>query len=181
MKNTKKSLTIFNKLSSILDKIVDLISHVSVFLFAAMNVILILGIGTRYIAGFSLGWTAELSRMLLISTTFLGSIIVERHHEHMKVPIITDRLSDTPKKIFKIISNIIILLSMFIFMYGSFLMMLQTRNISMSSMNFPIAYIYFTLFLCALFMIIIKVFKLIKISISLIDEELVEEKMSTNK
>ncbi len=92
MENKSKLISVFNKLSTILDKVVALISHISVFLFATMNAILLLQIGIRYIAGFSLGWTAELSRMLLITTTFLGSIIVERHHEHMKVPIIIDRL-----------------------------------------------------------------------------------------
>ena len=180
MENKKKLISIFNKLSSILDVIVNFISHVSVFLFAAMNAILILQIGIRYIAGFSLGWTAELSRMLLVSTTFLGSIIVERYHDHMKVPIVIDRLSEKPKRILAIISNTIIIVVMLVFLYGSYLMMLQTRNVSMSSMNFPIAYIYFTLLLCAFFMVIVKIFSLIKTTLLLIDEDLVQENLSTN-
>ncbi len=79
------------------------------------------------------------------------------------------------------ITNIIIMIVMIVFLYGSYLMMVQTRNVSMSSMNFPIAYIYFTLFLCALFMIIVKIFELIKTSLLLVDEELVKETLSTNE
>jgi len=181
MKNRKKLINVFNKISFLIDKLVSLISHISVFLFALMNGILLLQIGIRYIAGFSIGWTAELSRMLLISTTFLGSIIVERYHEHMKVPIVIDRLSDNPKRILAMISNTIIIVVMLVFLYSSYLMMMQTRNVSMSSMNFPIAYIYFTLFLCAIFMIIVKILKLIRTSLLLVDEELVKENLTFNK
>ena len=72
-----------------------------IFLVASLTVMLIalfLQVVLRYLFNYSLSWTAELSRYLMIWITFVGAAIAVRHNRLIKVEILLLKMPPGMKK-----------------------------------------------------------------------------------
>jgi TRAP-type transport system small permease protein len=86
----------------------------------AVMVILVFGnVVLRY--GFNLGITVseEVSRWLFVWLTFLGAIVAMREHGHLGVDTLVKRLPAAGKKIFFVVSQLLMLYATWLFLHGS--------------------------------------------------------------
>jgi TRAP-type C4-dicarboxylate transport system permease small subunit len=75
----------------------------TMFILVFMNVI------TRYVFGFSLNWSDELSRFLMIWTVFLGAGLAMREGRHVAIEFLQSMLPDKLQKYFRATVGLIII------------------------------------------------------------------------
>jgi len=86
---------------------------VSYFIIAAgmvMTVIVIVQVFCRYVLGFSIFWSEELARYLLVWITFLGGSVAFKRAELASINLIVDRLPARLSSVVSIISQVIVLI-----------------------------------------------------------------------
>lgn len=130
-----------NKLKKFLD---NFEGYCCVLTLAAMSIIVFVQVVCRYILQSSLPWSEEVSRYLLVWTTFLGGAYGIRQGAHLGIEAFTLLL---PKKAQKILSIIVMLggivLCAIIFNYGAFLVSSQLAKGQLSpAMRVPMGYMY---------------------------------------
>lgn len=75
-----------------IERLVRLLTWTVTGLMAAMTVILITNVLCRYAFGFSLTWSAEAARYLMVWFAFLGTVILTHRCEHLSVRLLAPRL-----------------------------------------------------------------------------------------
>ena len=131
-------MKIFPKISNILDKILQ----VTVFtLITGMIITVTLQIVARVFFT-ALSWTEEMSRYLLVWSSFLGASLAYHRGSHIAVTFLTERLSPATKKK---VSLVAVLFSLFFFIlgfwYGIEMIKMQVFQVS-PSLNLPMKDVY---------------------------------------
>jgi TRAP-type C4-dicarboxylate transport system permease small subunit len=109
--------------------------------FTALMVIVFLQFFTRYFLNYSLGWTEEIARYLLIALVFSGSLSVVHRGEHIFLEVI-HRLAPRPNsKPLALFAEVVGLAYYAILGVFAFLLMIETDQ-SFISVAFPKAAIY---------------------------------------
>lgn len=106
---------------------------------------------TRYVLNNSLGWTEEIARFLLITVTFLGSVMAVRRESHIAVELVFRWLSRPARKALQYFIDIVSIV-----FYG-FMGFLCTQVAGrtqqmMVSINFPKSSVYWFISVCFLAM-----------------------------
>lgn len=121
-----------------LEEWVLLVSLIFIILLVFLQVL------SRYIFNFSVGWTAELARYLLIWITWISTSYAIRHREHIRVDTL---VKSFPLPVQKIIEVIVILLwsifALVMAMVGTEIVMdIQMVNQKTSTLNLPMWVVY---------------------------------------
>ncbi len=85
-----------------------IIDNAMVIVFILMIIISFLQVFFRYVLNNPLFASEELARLFGVWLTFLGSALAIRYREHIAVDIVYIRVPDRLKKIFNLLSNIIL-------------------------------------------------------------------------
>ncbi len=126
------------KTSDIIDKIVQWFVFTAIFL---MTIIISLQIIFRVFFD-ALSWTEELSRYLLVWSSFLGASIGIKRGAHIAVTFFTDQLKGNLAKIVKSISLILTLVFFYYAgIHGIKLIQMQVFQVS-PSLNLPMRHVY---------------------------------------
>ena len=83
---------------------------VIVAMFALMVAVIFLQVIMRYVFSNSLSWSEELGKFLFVWITWLGISLGERKGEHIKIPMLTDRLPFRVAQVVNILSEIIVII-----------------------------------------------------------------------
>ena len=86
----------FQKVSDNINKITEV---VVMFLMAAISVIIFVQVVARYVFNYSLFWSEEVGRYILIWITFLGASVGVKRLAHIGIDFIYQKLPDIFKKI----------------------------------------------------------------------------------
>ena len=97
------------KINKFMDTLNRIENVLLVFLFAIMVVTIFLQIIMRFVFNNSLVWSEELGKFIFVWISWLGISIGERTNEHIKITLITDKLSIKMQKIFEVIAYVILL------------------------------------------------------------------------
>ncbi|MBP1932468.1 TRAP transporter small permease [Ammoniphilus resinae] len=108
-----------------------------------MSIVIIIQVLSRYIFGFPLPWSEELARYLMSYSIFVGAALALRNQQLIAVEFISERLSFNPRRILKIVINIIgIFLFAILFIQGFEMMDKVSSQLSAAmqiSMSIPYA------------------------------------------
>lgn len=121
-----------------LSKLTVILENITTIIFLLLFACVLLQIGYRYF-NFSVPWTEELSRVSLVWSVFLGSIVALINKDHIRVDIIDQRLSIKGKQIYDIITDILILLFTICLVIGSFKAVLNNQNVSLLTIKLSVA------------------------------------------
>ncbi|KGA25586.1 TRAP transporter small permease [Pectobacterium brasiliense] len=89
-----------------------------------MTLIIPVGIFARYVLNAALSWPEPISIICMVTFTFVGAAVSYRSNSHIAVSMLTDRLSESGKKVCIHLSNLLMLLiSLFILYYSTVLCM----------------------------------------------------------
>jgi len=107
-----------------------------------MSIVIIVQVLSRYIFGFPLPWSEELARYLMAYSIFVGAALALRHQQLIAVEFISERLSFGPRRILKIVINLIgILLFAILFIQGLAMMEKVSAQLS-AAMQIPMSIPY---------------------------------------
>ena len=82
------------------------LSHVTLFCFLAMLLVMIVQVFCRDVLRVSVSWTDELTRYFFIWAIFLGSALAQRTREHIRITVLVDRLSPRLRKFFNTVIDL---------------------------------------------------------------------------
>ncbi|MDA8235668.1 MAG: TRAP transporter small permease [Clostridia bacterium] len=95
-----------HKASELINKFASYVVMVAAFV---MTVIVIIQVSCRYFLGFSIFWSEELARYLLVWITFLGGSVAFKHAQLASINFVTDRLPEKLRAIVSLVAQLIIL------------------------------------------------------------------------
>lgn len=111
------------------------------FLIAAMIITITMQILSRTLAQ-AFTWTEELSRYLLVWSTFLGATLAYKRGMHISVTFVADSFPEKAKKILFILNLLLSILFFSLAVYNGFsLMAMQIFQVS-PAMQLPMRWIY---------------------------------------
>jgi len=132
---------------------------------SAMAVIVLLvftNVAMRYLLNTGLTWSEEIAVNLFVWVIFLGAILAALEESHIKVDLLTSRLSAKMQKIFMVVANVCVIFSMGILISGGIVVVEVTqRNVSAAT-GIPFSYISAALVVFAVSIVLITLFQTYK-------------------
>lgn len=128
----------------------NLIAIVLLFMFF----ITVIAVVNRQFLNIPTSWSENMAQLSFIFITFVGTAVVLEDESHIKVTVLTERVSEKIHRIFRIIGRIIMIIFLFIFVIGAY------RNVVFNwTTGYPtvtwikIGWMYLILFISGIIMI----------------------------
>lgn len=116
----------------------------------------------RIILKLPASWSVELARYLFVLIVFVGAAALMKDEGHIRIGVVTDRFSETGKKIFRIVTRLMIIPFVLIMTWGAYLNMVSTWQAVLPTIDWiRIGYIYLSICLCGMIMLFYLVSNLI--------------------
>jgi len=119
----------------------DIDLKICIIYLAAIIVIIFLAIIFRQI-GYSLGWTAELSRYFFVHLSFLGISVVVRKKANIRLTFIINRFQQKPRRVIVGVSEICIGIFCCIIVALSFIYIKKIYHIATPTLRIPTGWFY---------------------------------------
>lgn len=127
-----------NKLIYVMEKCIAALASAAM---AGIVIMVFLNVVLRYVMNSGLTWSDEVAVNLFVWFIFLGAVLAAMQGLHLKVDVLTSRLSPKLQKLCSFIANIFVLLSMGILALGGYRLVLVTNNNVSSATGLPFSYI----------------------------------------
>ena len=124
------------------DKVLGTVSSV---LMAALVLIVLYSVFSRYILNASIAWAEELSRFLFIGVVCMGAVTAYFRNEHLGLDILVKMLPEAAHKYVDVIRNLLLLLITGFMAWGGLRMMLESMDSLSPALRIRVGYIYLIL------------------------------------
>jgi len=121
---------------------------------AIMTVIIILQVFMRYLFLYSLSWSEEVARYLMIWVSFLGASLALKYGFHIGVEFVINRIPEKMRGWVNLIAKMGILIFLIYFTIGGFRVSWAVRDQDSPALLFSMAYAYLSAPVGGFFMII---------------------------
>lgn len=146
------------KLDSFLDKV---LSVITVILYMAMIIVVLMQIAARYMPSLTLSWTEELTRFIFVFIIALGAPLSLKYNAFADVDLIYEKFPKNAKKICIFIDFLLISIFLGIVIYSGYLFTtLGGRSVS-PAMRWPMFIHHSTILFFGIFSLFYSVLKLI--------------------
>lgn len=129
---------------------------------ALMGILIFSNVFLRYVFNSGITWAEEFSRFLFIWLIFFGAIGALKENNHLGFTSLVQRMPPALKKITYIVSNILVVGSLWILFTGSLEMTIMTRHTLSPATGIPVAYMYAVGVPVSIAMLVIILFNLYK-------------------
>lgn len=136
------------------------------FLVAALGIMLglvFLNVILRYCFDSGVSFSDEISRFLFVWLTFLGALLALRDHQHLGVDLITRKLSYKGRFICSLLSQLLMMICCYAFLIGSWRQVWINLPNKMPVTGLPLGLMYAAGVICAFFMLIILLWRIIRL------------------
>jgi len=131
-------------------KIVSTLSHVSekavryalIVMMAVMTMTIIIQVFLRYLFSFSLSWSEEVARYLMIWVAFLGASLALKQGLHLGVEIVISRINRDARKGILLLSQISIFIFLIYLTVGGTKLAWAVRDQSAPALLFSMSFAY---------------------------------------
>ncbi len=134
--------TISRVLSFVSDTANRLTETILVFLLLTLSTLMVTAVFYRYVLNNSIYWSGEVSRMLLVFISFLGSTVAYKHKAHIGIDIFIERLSGRNKKALNFTIELFFLLFWLLVFVESFKLMPIFLMQTTATLEIPYAYFF---------------------------------------
>ncbi len=131
-----------------------IVQYTLVGMVGLMTVIIIIQVFMRYLFLYSLSWSEEVARYLMIWVSFLGASLALKHGFHIGVEFVINRIPEKIRGWVHLIAKIGILIFLIYFTIGGFRVSWAVRDQDSPALLFSMAYAYLSAPVGGLFMII---------------------------
>jgi TRAP-type transport system small permease protein len=121
---------------------------------AAMTVIIILQVFLRYLFLFSLSWSEEVARYLMIWASFLGASLAVKYGLHIGVEFLVNRIAAGPKRAVTLAAKMSMLFFLVLFIIGGVQVAWALRDQDSPALLFSMFYAYLSAPVGGVFMMI---------------------------
>ena len=144
---------IVRKISNAVDAFCGAVVGVAVGVTA---VVVIIQVIFRYFIGFSFSWADELSRYLLVVTTFIGAFSALRHDKFAVIRLLINKLPPLAARVLLILSDILVAFFLVMVIYYGAKLLVSPAILGQVSpaLHLPMRYAYATVPLGSLLMLI---------------------------
>ena len=119
-----------------------------------MVLIVFANVVTRYYLHFSLAWSEEVTRFMLVWLVFLGSFLAYINDEHLGLDIVVKKMPPTLRKIVAVFTNALVIFALYAVLEGGYLMMMANFDWLSPAAEIPQGYVYFVVpFVCGLMIV----------------------------
>jgi TRAP-type C4-dicarboxylate transport system permease small subunit len=150
-----------NKLISFIDKIEEILL---VSMFALMVLIIFVQVIMRYIFNNSLSWSEELGKFLFVWLSWIGISIGAKRNEHIKITMLTDKLSPSARKIVDIISEIIVIAICSVTTYYGISLVISQAPVYYAGIKISMSWGYLSVVVGCILMILRSIISIISIA-----------------
>ncbi|WPR77245.1 TRAP transporter small permease [Algoriphagus sp. NG3] len=119
-----------------------LVRKLVILILAAMVVIVAANVFCRFALQFSLYWADELAQILLVWLTFIGAALAVKDKSHYVLNFLTDRISGAAQRYFKLMQQLISIVSILILLYFSAIVTWDVRYWTMPATEISRAFVY---------------------------------------
>jgi len=134
-----------------LSRALELVSKFMILiLMVVMGSLVAINVFTRYILGFSIGWTYELSIHCYIYIVYVGTSLAIKDRTHPKMQVFLNKSKGLTKKILIIFNYSVLLFVLYIFTYYGFIETLNRWGTTARMFNYPLGIIYFAVPFCGI-------------------------------
>jgi len=131
-----------------------IVQYTLVGMVGVMTVIIIIQVFMRYLFLYSLSWSEEVARYLMIWVSFLGASLALKYGFHIGVEFVINRIPEKMRGWVNLIAKIGILIFLIYFTIGGFRLSWAVRDQDSPALLFSMAYAYLSAPVGGLFMII---------------------------
>jgi TRAP-type C4-dicarboxylate transport system permease small subunit len=125
-----------------LAKMESAFNGIMAFFLALMGLLIFTNVALRYLFNSGLTWAEELSRFLFVWTVFLGAIGALKDNNHLGFTSLVQKLPPFGKKICFIISNTMVLGTLWVLFQGSLKLTMMTSHTLSPATGIPLSYMY---------------------------------------
>ena len=120
--------------------------------FSIMFLVIILQVFCRYVLRYPLTWAMEITVIGFVWTVIFGACFTMRNRSHIKFSLIYDRLKPRPAALFRMLGNIIIVVTFLSMVYASwrFSMFIGFQKTPVFRISFTYVFLPFVYFLCSI-------------------------------
>lgn len=147
----KSENSAYYKVTKVIDKAEDICL---VVMFALMVFFIFLQVIMRFVVGHSLVWSEELGKFIFVWLSWLGISIGERRNEHIKITLLTDRLSPKWQKVFEIVAYLVLLVILGVIIYYSVILVEFQVKVKYAGIKISTSWGYLSLLLGCSFMVL---------------------------
>ena len=119
-----------------------IISYLVLVLLSLMVIIVFANVVSRYYLHFSLAWSEEVARFMLVWLVFLGSFLAYVNDEHLGLDILVKKFPPLLRKSVAIGVNLLVIFALYAVMEGGYLMMIANFDWLSSAAEIPQGYVY---------------------------------------
>ena len=134
--------TISRVLSFISDAVNRLTETILVFLLLTLSTLMVTAVFYRYVLNNSIYWSGEVSRILLVFISFLGSTVAYKHKAHIGIDIFIEKLAGRNKKALNFTIELFFLLFWLLVFVESFKLMPIFLIQTTATLEIPYAYFF---------------------------------------
>lgn len=120
-----------------------------------MVILIFSNVVLRYGFNTGLAWAEEVSRLMFVWMIFLGAILALRHHAHLGVEFMVEKLPPALRRACAVISHLLMLYALWLFLSGSWTQTVIGLNTYSTVLGFPTALMAGSGLLCAASMMLI--------------------------
>ena len=150
-----------NKLISLIDKIEEILL---VSMFALMVLIIFVQVIMRYIFNNSLSWSEELGKFLFVWLSWIGISIGAKRNEHIKITMLTDKLSPSARKIVDIVSEMIVIAICAVTTYYGISLVISQAPVFYAGIKISMSWGYLSVVVGCILMILRSIISIISIA-----------------
>lgn len=132
----------------------QLVRYVLVGMVAVMTLIIIVQVFLRYLFLYSLSWSEEVARYLMIWVSFLGASLALKYGLHIGVEFVVSRLSSRTKRWVSLVAKISMFVFLLYFTVGGFRVSWSVRDQDSPALLFSMFYAYVSAPVGGVFMMI---------------------------
>ena len=121
---------------------------------AVMTIIIIVQVFLRYLFLYSLSWSEEVARYLMIWVSFLGASLAVKYGLHIGVEFVVTRIAAGPKRAIALLAKVSMLFFLILFTIGGLQVAWALRDQDSPALLFSMFYAYLSAPVGGVFMII---------------------------
>ena len=125
-----------------LDRILSLISAA---LMAALILIVLYSVFSRYILNASIAWAEEMSRFIFVSVVCIGAVTAYFREEHLGLDILIKLLPESVHKYVDVVKYVLILFITAFMTWGGWRLMMESFDSVSPALRIRVGYIYMIL------------------------------------
>ena len=130
------------------------IERLGAVLLAVMFVVTLFQVVARVVIGMSSVWSEELARFLYVCLVFIGAAALIRDDEHIRVGVLTDRLTGRPQSIMRLVTIFLTIPFIAIMTWGAWTNTVANWRTYAPTLDWlSIGYIYLVIWVAGLLML----------------------------